>query len=177
MLIPLFSHAITVPRTNRMAKRPADEQLPTEEAPPAKKQRAYAPVPVYVVSVTHFKDSYKARGNDWSESRTLGMYRSERRAKKREEAEIKSIVTEYLKERDGNSDLEEYWQFTSDDEDADSKDDDSAERVLNMKRVRRDLCELEDRASEGEFVPNKFSVDIESVLFDDRASDEESVSG
>lgn len=147
-----------------MAKRPADADAPDSNPAPAKKART-----VYVVTVTHFTDDYKARGNDWSDGHTLGLFRSHRRAQARADRETLSIVQERLVDKEEDSDFAEYWEHTSDGEG-------DAERTLNMKRVHRDLYELEARFSEGEFVPRKFSIDIEEALLDDRASDEESAS-
>lgn len=144
-------------------KRPRDTD--NEEAPPAKRARAAT---IYTVTYTKFLDDYKARGNDWSDTTTLGSFRSKTRAYKRRDNKVFELVRERLADFEGDPEYAKYWEYSNDD------DDDEDSPPLNAKRVREDLVKLEKRLVKGEFVPVRFSVDVECASFDDRSSSEES---
>jgi hypothetical protein len=147
-----------------MAKRPAEDEL--SPLPPAKKARKYGPKRLYTVKVTWFTDDYKARGNDWAHSKVVGSFLSRKRANRCEEEELLKIVREKLEERPDKEKYALYW----------TKQEDADEKELDDEKIKEDLYELGAEFAEGDYVPNKFSVDIETTLFDDRASDEESLS-
>jgi hypothetical protein len=149
-----------------MSKRPAEEADPTESAhpPPTKKARTYEPKVLYTVTKTVFRDDYKARG-DWSETTVLGTYLSHHRAVQREQQELLGIVCQELEDRKDEEKYAKYWTQEEDDEEPGLDDD----------LITGDLDKLVEDVATGEFVMRKFSVDIETTIFDDRASDEESL--
>lgn len=145
-----------------MPKRKAKSK-PEAPAPPAKKAR-YEPKKIYTVTYTHFIDDYKARGSDWSDYETLGTFCSRRRAVACADAKTLELVKEELENEDSQD--EELAQYFVHDKDG--------QRRLNEELIKEDLYLLEDRWSEGEYVPRKYSVDVIETALDDRASDVES---
>lgn len=135
------------------------ERDPVEEEPAAPAAKSPRLDCCYVVTRTDFTDDYKPRGMGWSTEGEPSVFRSRAGASAYVHEQETEYVHEYVRELWGRKEYLKYFEckvFTT------PEDDD-----LNEEAIQADMDELLDKATTGEFVPEKVTWTVHKVVPED----------